>query len=160
MHIMLVCIDCEVADPLQLPALARKREGEAVVCLVMEDVSFEGDVANDELPTVEQRKELVRDTLMYACLFPPGPEQDQLRSIARTLIFFDVGYSHPDEDLTNEPRMFLDARPCAPDVVGFRLPSTLFEAVDQWAKTERTSRSNAFRILLRRAIKGDGLGRQ
>src|SRR4030081_2543788 len=107
------CIDCDKADALQLPELARKREGEAVVCLLTVDGSFEGDAANDELMNPEQRNELVRDILMYACLFPPGPEQDQLRSIARTLTFFDVNSPPPDEDLTDVPvqRIFDDARP-------------------------------------------------
>ena len=169
MHFMLVktggrkfrCIDCETADPRQLPEPARKREGEAIVCLLTVDSSSEGDAANDELMNPEHRNELVRDILMYACLFPPGPEQDQLRSIARTLTFFDVNSPPPDEDLTDVPvqRIFDDARPSAPDVVGIRLPVALFEAIDQWARTERMSRSNAFRILLGRAIRVESLGR-
>jgi hypothetical protein len=83
--------------------------------------------ARDQPPTEEQRKKLVRDTLRYASLFPPGPEQSQLRRIARSLTFFEECL-HSDEDFANNPCFSL--RPSVvggPDrVVGICLPSALF----------------------------------
>jgi hypothetical protein len=54
-----------------------------------EDDTVEWDAANDQMPTQEQRKTLRRDTLRYARLFPPGPERNRLRWIARSLTFFE-----------------------------------------------------------------------
>jgi hypothetical protein len=116
--------------------------------------------ARDQPPTEEQRKKLVRDTLRYASLFPPGPEQSQLRRIARSLTFFEECL-HSDEDFANNPRFSL--RPSVvggPDrVVGIRLPSALFAAIGRWAKAEGLSRSDAIRIWLERALQGGRIGR-
>ena len=42
---------------------------------------------DNDLPTQQQRSELIRDTLRLARLFAPGPEQNQLQQIARSLTF-------------------------------------------------------------------------
>jgi hypothetical protein len=64
--------------------------------------------ARDQPPTEEQRKKLVRDTLRYASLFPPGPEQSQLRRIARSLTFFEECL-HSDEDFANKSTLLSSA---------------------------------------------------
>jgi hypothetical protein len=67
--------------------------------------SFELDTDEGERPSQEQRDALVRDILIYAGMFPPGPEQNELRSIARALTFFDAKTSeHPDEDPSNKSK--------------------------------------------------------
>jgi hypothetical protein len=52
---------------------------------------IEWDAIDFQPPTPEHRKKLRRDTLRYARLFPPGAERNQLRSIARSLTFFEAG---------------------------------------------------------------------
>jgi hypothetical protein len=54
-----------------------------------EDDTAEWDAPKDQLPTNEHRRKLISDTLRYADLFPPGPEQSCLQSIAQTLTFFE-----------------------------------------------------------------------
>ena len=55
--------------------------------------SVDCHTAEDNFPTPQHRRELRRDTLRLARAFPPGDERNQLRSIARTLAFFEAGPS-------------------------------------------------------------------
>jgi hypothetical protein len=56
----------------------------------LEDYTVEWESAEFQPPTPEQCKKLRRDTLRYARVFPPGAERNELRSIARSLTFFEA----------------------------------------------------------------------
>jgi hypothetical protein len=121
------------------------------------DEIVEWDAApKDQLPTNEQRKKLVRDTLRYANLFPPGPEQSCLQRIAQTLAFFEDDAVLSDQYHANQPSTSLGGSPSIVDgpdrVVGVRLPVSLFEAIGRWAKAESLSPSDAIRTLLTRGL--------
>ena len=121
-----------------------------------EDEIVEWDAAQDQLPTNEERRKLVRDTLRYADFFPPGPEQSCLQKIAQTLAFFEDGAVWSDQNRANQPYTSLGGCPSIVDgpdrVVGVRLPVALFEAIGRWAKAKSLSPPDAIRTLLARGL--------
>ena len=117
-----------------------------------EDDMVEWDAA--QMPTNEERRKLVRDTLQYADFFPSGPERSRLQRIAKTLAFFEDDAVWSDQNRANQPYMSLGASIVdGPDrIVGVRLPVALFEAIGRWATAESLSPSDAIRILLVRGL--------
>jgi hypothetical protein len=64
-------------------------DGEGMVLDESFDKAGDGGLVGDCLPKSEQRQQLRRDLLLYARLFPPGTERNELRRVARSLAFFD-----------------------------------------------------------------------
>jgi hypothetical protein len=55
-----------------------------------EAINVEQDTTEFQPPTADQRRELRLDTLRYARLFGSGRERNHLRSIAKSLAFFET----------------------------------------------------------------------
>jgi hypothetical protein len=121
----------------------------------------ERNASHNQFPTQGQRKDLVRGALRFAHLFPSGDERSRFLEIARSLTFFAESVLHPDENPTDKSRC---GRPYSivrgPDnVIEIHMPSVLFEAIKQWAKAENRLLSDAIRIWVRGAVKGERIGR-
>jgi hypothetical protein len=122
-----------------------------------EDDTTECDTAN-EIPTQQERKELIQDTLRLAHLFAPGPEQSQLQQIARSLTFL-VEDSQSDETAGDKAAPshcgtfdFGDLH----RAVGIRLPRALLESIRRWADAEDLPLSDGIKIWLQMAAVRQG----
>ena len=112
--------------------------------------------ATNEIPTQQERKELIQDTLRLARLFGPGPEQSQLQQIARYLTFLIEDGLESDETAADETTLshrgetsiFSDPN----RVVGIRMPRALLESIGRWADAKGLPLSDGIKIWLQMAV--------
>jgi hypothetical protein len=120
-----------------------------------EDATADCDAA-DEIPTQQERKELIQDTLHLARLFGPGPEQSQLQQIARSLTFLIEDGLQSDETAADETALSLCGGPSTTSdvhrVVGIRLPRALLESIRRWADAKGLPLSDGIKIWLQMAV--------
>ena len=116
-----------------------------------EDETAECD---NDLPTQQQRSELIRDTLRLARLFAPGPEQNQLLQIARSLTFLAEDALQSDETGSDKATPSHDGPSISGDphrVTGIRLPRALLESIRRWADAKGLPLSDGIKIWLQMA---------
>jgi hypothetical protein len=116
-----------------------------------------------QLPTQEQRRDLIRGALEFANLFPLGDERSQFLEIAQSLSFFAESVICLDESLIDQPsasrcgQLFSIVR--GPDnVIDIKMPPALLGEIKQWAKGENLLLSDAIRIWVKRAVSAEGIG--
>jgi hypothetical protein len=122
---------------------------------------YEDDAAecDNDLPTQQQRSDLIRDTLRLARLFGSGPEQNQLQQIAGYLTFFTEDSLQSDETGADKEIPSHDGPSISGDphrVVGIRLPRALLESIRRWADAKGLPISDGIKIWLQMAAVNQG----